>query len=154
MNYKPYDFINEVIEPFNDNELSNLWIKNGIIYERNIVYRDFVLSLIDLVCETYLGDDITNNEQKDKHFEWCWNKTIKSFKLSGFDFSNNDTLWFYFSSFFKRLFYNIDVKNDKLHFNLLKLWSYLFNLAKNKSKPDMDIYLKVYKLFDQPIKNM
>jgi hypothetical protein len=65
-----------------------LWIeKNNICFNKFDLYRDFVSSLVNLIYETYLGNDtnrttniVLNKEDNEKHFDWCWDRTIENFK--------------------------------------------------------------------------
>jgi len=151
---KPSEYLNEINKPLNrgDKYLLYLGLDKNIIYERCILYQDFTLSLIDLICQTYLGDDITNDDDKIKHFDWCWNKTAENFKYTGIDFGANLNLYEYFSSFAIETFYGAKLKTDKLHYNLLKLWNFLFDLTIIKSKADIDSFLIIYKIFDESLK--
>ena len=152
-NNKPSDFLNYINKPLDKENISNLYLTNNVIYERSIIYQDFVLSLIDLVCETYMGDDITNDDEKLNHFDWCWNKTINNFKEEGIDFSGDNNLYEYFLNFMLETFYLSKKKSNALHFNLLKLWSYLFGFTVSKTRSDVDSFIEVYQLFDNSIKN-
>lgn len=150
---KPSEFLNYINKPLSKENMSTLYLTNNVIYERTVIYQDFILSLIDLVCETYMGDEITDDDQKINHFDWCWNMTLANFIGEGIDFSGNDELYEYFLNFMLETFYLAKLKSDKLHFNLLKLWSYLFGITSPKTRADIDSFLEVYELFDKSIKN-
>jgi len=148
---RPLDFLNYVNKPLNMENISLLLGDNNIIFERSVIYRDFILSLIDLVCETYMGDDITSDDEKINHFDWCWNKTLQNFKEEGIDFSRDDNLYEYFLNFMLETFYLSRKKSEKLHLNLLMLWSYIFGYTTPKSRSDIDSFIEVYKLFDKSL---
>lgn len=145
---KSSEFFKYINKPLSKDSIKIFYSNNNVIYERTVIYQDFILSLIDLICQTYMGDDITDDDQKINHFDWCWNKTINSFKEEGIDFSDNGELYEYFLNFMIETFYMAKRKSDKLHFNLLKLWSYLFGYTIPKTQSDMDSFIEVYQLFD------
>ena len=117
---KSSEFLNYINKPLDKENLSNLYSDNNIIYERSLIYQDFILSLIDLICETYMGYEITNEENKIKHFDCCWDKTIKNFNEENIHFTEKNGIYDYFFNFMFETFYLSKNKNDKLHFNLLK----------------------------------
>ena len=49
-------------------------------------------------------------------------------------------------------FYMAKRKSNKLHFNLLKMWSYLFGFTIPKTRADIDSFIEVYQLFEKSIK--
>lgn len=148
---KPSEFFNYINKPLSNENLNMLYSTNNIIFERSNLFQDFTLSLIDLVCETYMGDDITNDDEKIKHFDWCWEKTINSFLEEDVDFRDNGELYEYFINFVLETFYMTKPKTDMLHFNMLKLWSYLFGITIPKTRSDVDTFMEIYRLFDKSL---
>jgi hypothetical protein len=81
------NFFNYLSKPVS-NEDADIWFKsNNIIFEKMELYYEFVISLLDLIEKTYLGEGsdpntkIETSEEDDvKHFDWCWKKTIKNFE--------------------------------------------------------------------------
>ena len=77
------NFFNYIAKPMNPDDV-DVWFRvNNIIPEKMDLYYDFSFSLYFLVLETYLGEEKSNetkvtlsDEDKTKHFDWCWNKTI------------------------------------------------------------------------------
>ena len=66
----------------------DVWFRiNNIIIEKLELYSDFFHSLNNIISETYLGFTVESNETKitlndednDKHFNWCWNKVLSNF---------------------------------------------------------------------------
>jgi len=152
MENKSGEFLDYIKKPLSKESVDSLFILNNIIYERSVIYKDFILSLVDLVCKTYMGDEITDEESKVKHFDWCWDRTVNAFALEGVDFSDNKELYDYFQNFMAETFYIAKLKNESQHFNLLKLWTYLFGYSNTKTQADVDSFLEVYKLFDISLK--
>ena len=81
------NFFNYIAKPMNPDDV-DVWFRvNNIIPEKMDLYYDFSFSLYFLVLETYLGEEKSNetkvtlsDDDKTKHFDWCWNKTIGNFK--------------------------------------------------------------------------
>ena len=52
----------------------------NISREKTELFYDFLMSLHNLIDETYLGEDvIMTTEDQINHFTWCCDKTIESF---------------------------------------------------------------------------
>ena len=50
-------------------------------------FLDYVDSLLTLITETFLGDDVMgDDEARLNHFKWCWNKTIDNFRKENINF--------------------------------------------------------------------
>ena len=109
------NFFTYISKPVDKEDLQ-IWIDgNNICHQKFELFNDFVLSLINLIYVTYLGDDIdANNEtkvvmsekQKKEHFLWCWNKTIENFNKENITFVFEEIDYNYFESFFYYIFYN------------------------------------------------
>jgi hypothetical protein len=103
-----------------------------------------------------LGDDdrletkITlSEEDKIKHFEWCWNETIKNFKKEEIDFNKEGEHYEYFLSFFSDIFYN--QKEIKIKSSIGTFFNDLFDRKKTFTKSDLDMILSIYKSLDKNI---
>ena len=82
------NFFNYITKPLNPEDV-DLWFRiNNIIPEKLELFSDFSHSLNLIICDTYLGEELKSNEtkitltedDKNSHFNWCWNKTIDNFK--------------------------------------------------------------------------
>jgi hypothetical protein len=127
---------------------------NNIKFERCELYNDFVQTLLRVVFETYLGDEITDDMGKLKHFYWCWDKTVNNFKKEGIIFES-DKLKNYFLEFIIQVFYSVE-KNETTYSDKdsLKLWSDLFDYSKQKTNSDMDTFIEIYKIFEKSQKTV
>ena len=76
---KALNFIEYISKDMKKDDMYLLYKINNIKRERLELLSDFVYSLNELILITYLGDDITSKEDKDKHFKWCWNKVCNFF---------------------------------------------------------------------------
>lgn len=149
-NNKEYKFLEYLNTPISKENIAFIYEANNVNFDRCNLYCDFILSLLILTFDTYLGDDITSNEQRVKHFQWCWDKNIKNFKEEGFTLEN-DKIYEYFLEYMREVFYLSDKANTSEN---LKLWSDLFDYSRNRTQSDMDTFIEVYKLFDKPrVKN-
>lgn len=142
--------------PMSKESISVLYSANNIVYERCELYSDFTQSLLMLIFDTYLGDDITDSTQQINHFKWCWKKNRENFLREGINIDDNK-LYTYFLEFIMEVYYSLSKKNeyDKTTTNILKLWEFILNFNVQKSNADMDTMITVYKLFEnstQPIK--
>lgn len=149
---KTLDLLKYINTPMSKESIIVLYNANNIKYEKCELYNDFIQSLILLIYSTYMGDDITNEDERKNHFKWCWDKNIDNFKKEGI-LIDSDKLYSYFLEFMLEVYYPISQKEENpiAQENILKLWSYIFNYNNNKSKSDMDTLIEVYKLFENSI---
>ena len=94
-----------------------IWnMTHNIIPELTYLFKDYCFSFYQLVRTTYLGDSYHDSnetrigmseEDKLKHYNWCWEKTIDNFSKENitFKFSNDD--YQYFKEFFFEVFYEL-----------------------------------------------
>lgn len=129
-----------------------LYDTHKIKYEKCELYNDFILSLINLIFDTYLGDDITNQSEQKNHFKWCWDKNVENFKLENI-YIDNPKLTKYFFDFMSLVFYGVQkTESEKINEDILRLWKHILDYNNNKSKSDVDTLIEVYKLFESGIK--
>ena len=73
----------------------------NISREKTELFHDFLVSLYELVEETFLGADVTEYEEDQKnHFTWCWDKTIENFSKEKIFFKERGNYYEYFWNFF------------------------------------------------------
>lgn len=149
------EFLNYITNPLSKTSIELLYSSNYIMYEKCDLYCDFVVSLSELIFDTYMGDSITNDEQKLNHFKWCWIRTIKNFEIEGIYFGNNQELFEYFLNFMVEVYYSVDEKNSdtNINHNIIKLWKYIFNYKTIKTRSDVDTFIDVYQMFEKSMKN-
>lgn len=146
-------FMNYIATPLSDDTITILYSSNNVKFDRVELYFDFIISLLHLVFDTYLGDDITPKAGRIKHFNWCWDKNISNFKNEGIIFESNDDLKSYFREFTIEIFYNLGIKEDSnVHQNIIKLWTHIFNYRGVKSRADIDSFIEIYNIFDKSLK--
>jgi len=73
-------FFDWLAKPMNQDDINAWYLANNITPELTDLFRDFCISFLNLLKETYLGDDFSENnetkvgmtiEQKKSHFDWC-----------------------------------------------------------------------------------
>jgi len=148
------NFFNYIAKPVSSEDV-DIWFRiNNIIPEKLELYSDFSFSLYNLILETYLGDDDNvetkvslSEEDKQKHFEWCWNQTISAFNKEEIFFNQEGEHYEYFSSFFIDLFYTQN--ETKIKDSIGKFFDDLFDRKKTFTKSDLDMILSIYKSLDK-----
>jgi hypothetical protein len=120
---------------------------NKVTVEKVELYHDFVITLSNLIYETYLGDDIINQDDIiTKHFNWCWLHNINNYKKENIFFKETGTHYYYFHKYFTEMFYKNDKKNDKTLTEIVKFWDVIMNISTPKTKSDYDTFIELYKL--------
>jgi hypothetical protein len=148
------NFFNYIAKPMLPEDV-DIWFKvNNIIPEKMDLYYDFSFSLYYLILDTYLGDEKNNetkitlsDEDKIKHFEWCWDKTIDNFKKEEITFNRKGDHYDYFLSFFTEIFYN--QKESKIKDSIGVCFNDLFDRKKPFTKSDLDMISSIYKSLDK-----
>ena len=134
----------------------DVWFKvNNIIPEKMELYYDLSYSLYLLIQKTYLGNGENNKETKvemseednTKHFNWCWDKTIKNFNKENIKFQNDGDHYDYFFSLFNELYYK---QNKEIIRNSIDVFFLdLFNREKPFTQVDLDLIYNIYKTLDK-----
>jgi hypothetical protein len=145
-------FLDYISKPLSQEKVNEIYRINNIKYERCELYSDFVQSLLLTIFETYLGDEITNEENQIKHFEWCWDNTIRIFEEENI-YLGNDILYNYFLEFTHEVFYlYIDkTPHDYVDKSILKIWLELFNLNNQKTNSEIDTLIEIYNIFENSL---
>ena len=151
--YNKNSFLGYINNPMDNDDIVMLYNENNIKCEKCELFSDFSQSLILIIFDTYLGDDVTDIENQVKHFNWVWDKNINNFIEEGLDFEN-DILYDYFLEFMLEVFYIVPNKNniELIDKKIIKLWVDIFDYHKNKTNSDMDSLIEIYKIFDKSLK--
>lgn len=135
-----------------------LWFSiNNIIVEKSELFYDFCISLFTLVNSTYLGEEnqpyetkITlSDKEKEKHFQWCWNKIVDNFKHENIIFISDGEHYDYFLTLFMEIYYK--QTSHEIRNSLEKFIRELFDKEKPFSKSDLELFTEIYKLLDKNI---
>lgn len=156
--YNPDQFFRWLSEPMKAEDIYTWNMANNIIPELTELFKDFCFSFYYLIKDTYLGDNYKNlNEtrigmtidDKMKHYEWCWNKTIENFKKENITFKFSKEDFIYFKEFFFEVFYN---QEDNLMRDALEdFLKQLFNRKRPTSKSDLEMFTDVYKTLERSL---
>ena len=151
------NFFNYITKPLSPEDVDVWFRSNNIITEKLTLFYDFSYSLNILIVKTYLGETNTSNVTKiqlsdndnDKHFEWCWKKTVDNFKKESITFNIDGEHYEYYNSFFLDTFYN--QKNDDIRNSIDGFFDDLFDTQKPFTKSDLDMISSIYKVLDKNI---
>ena len=145
---KAIDFIEYISRDMRKEDMLLLYKINNIKKEKLEMLSDFVFSLNELVITTYMGDDITIGENKEKHFKWCWVTVINSFKKEGVYFLEYDELYNYFFTFYQESFYEEEKEDEKIK-DIGIFWEGLLDFRKTKTMSEYESLVEIYKIFNK-----
>ena len=152
-------FFDWLAKPMDKEDINAWYLANNITPELTELFRDFCFSFLNLLKDTYLGDDFNDNKetkvgmttnQKKEHFKWCWDKTIKNFNKESIDFKFNDDDSEFFESFFFEVFYNQPDQKVKEQIN--NFFKQIFDRGFNKTKSDIEMFTDIYKVLERSLK--
>ena len=151
---KKTDFLSYIRTPLSSNSVNVLLSANNIKYDCSQLYSDFIQSLMSIVFDTYMGDDITNESDRTNHFNWCWYKNLNNFKKENIYFSHTQEAYDYFTEFMQEVYYSIPDKESKPHIGstICNLWLKLFSYNTIKTRSDIDNFIEVYAILDKSLK--
>jgi hypothetical protein len=151
-------FFDWLAKPMEQEDITAWYLANNITPELTELFRDFCFSFLQLLRDTYLGDDFNENKetrvsmtknQKKEHFNWCWNKTINNFQKENIDFKFNENDSDFFESFFFEVFYDQSDKSIKENIN--NFFNQLFDYRSKKTKLDIEIFTDIYKVLERSL---
>jgi len=150
---KSLEFLSYINTPLSKTSIDVLYSANNVNFERCQLYSDFIQSLIGLILNTYMGDEITTSKQRVEHFDWCWSKNMDNFSDEGINFNNSKKLYDYIKQDIIETFYKVgDKVEEELNGGyLLKVWKYIFSYSSNKTRSDIEIFIKLYNLFEESL---
>ena len=130
----------------------DIWHKAyNISREKTNLFYDFLVSLYDLIEETYLGTDVLKMEEDQKnHFIWCWNKTIESFNKEKIYFKEKGSHYEYLWNFFLEAYYYTKIEGVTIR--IPEYFYKLFSFEHRKSRSELDMLTEIYKMFEQNLK--
>ena len=149
------NFFNWMSKPIPQDEVIIWFNIHNMNYERIELYGDIFKSLNYIIVDTYMGGETNetkislSKEDKELHFEWCWNKMVEDFKRENIIIKHGGEHKEYFRSFFFDTFYNQSEKNIKE--SIPNFLVEVFDVEKPFSKSDLDILTELYKLMEKNI---
>lgn len=153
--YDRLSFLAYINNPMSKESVAVLFASNNIKFEKCELYSDFVQSLLMIVFDTYLGDDVMDYDSQINHFKWCWDKNVSSFANEGLIFENKK-LYNYFLEFTLEVFYSYKEKKpfDYTDKGILRIWSDIFDFNKTKTNSDVDTLIEIYTIFEKSLKTV
>ncbi len=133
------------------NQLDVWYRAYNISREKIELFQDFLISLYELVDETYLGPDVFESTENQRgHFSWCWDKVIENFSKEKIYFREVGTHKEYFCNFFIEAFYVTILEGGTT--KIPEYFTKLFNVEHKKSRSELDMLTDVYKMLDSNLK--
>lgn len=142
-------FIEYFSKPLSYEQLIYLNTINNVTAERVTLYKDFIISLCHLIYDTYMGDDVTDEEERKNHFNWCWNRNIHNFSKEGVMIEEQGEHYYYFYNYFSDTFYSNTDKGKKLTNKIMEFWNSMITYDKIKTKSEYDIFIEVFKTLNK-----
>jgi len=136
-----------------DDEVLVWFNVHNMNYEKIELFGDIFKSLNQTIVDTYMGESegetkiSLTQEDKENHFEWCWNTLIKNFKEEDIHIKPNGEHKDYFKQFFLDSFYN--QYQEKVRISIPEFLNDVFDIQKPFSKSDLDILTELYKLIEK-----
>lgn len=147
-------FLNYLSKPLSRESITMTYDVHNVVYDKCELYSDFIISLLRIVFDTYMGDELTNEAQQNNHFDWCWQRNISQFKLENISF-DNIKLKDYFSDFITEFYYKSNKKTNKTYeLDCIRVWQDIFDYNKLKSKSELETFIEVYGLFENTEKKL
>ena len=148
------NFFSYISRPVDKVEVETWIATNNICFMKMELFHDFVIGIIGLIYETYLGNEDgvqinINPEDDEKHFDWCWSKTIDAFSKENINFELNGDHKDYFSNLLMDLFYNTE--NRIISDNIEPFFVNLFDDKVGYSQSDLEMITEIYKLLNKNI---
>jgi hypothetical protein len=153
-------FFDWLAKPMKDEDINAWYLANNITPELTELFRDFCISFLNLLNDTYLGDNFDipketkvgmTEEQKRTHFKWCWNKTVQNFEKENINFNFQEDDSVFFENFFFEIFYN--QTDEKMKDGMSKFFNDIFDNKHKKTKSDIEIFTDIYKVLERSLKN-
>ena len=154
------DFFAWVSKPLNQEDVEIWFNMNNMSMEKRELYGDVIIGLVELISNTYLGDDKNNitdtkiyltQEDIDSHFNWCWKKTIDNLEEENVMLEYEGKHKEVMKDFIMEIFY-YQTDNDFLN-NLVPFFENLFSDFHPYTKSYLDMITNIYKAFEKSYKN-
>lgn len=142
----------EYISSENYRNQIDIWCRAyNISREKSELFHDFLMSLYDLIEDTFLGTDVLNLEEDQfGHFSWCWNRTIENFEKEKIYFKEKGLHFEYLWNLYVEAYYNTKINNNTSRIN--EFFNMLFSFKHLKTRTEFDMFVEVYKILEQSLK--
>jgi hypothetical protein len=142
----------EFIASENYKQQIDIWYRAyNINIEKTEFFYDFLISLYNLIEETYLGPDaIKTMDDQMKHFTWCWDKTLDHFSQEKIYFKERGDAYEYFWNFYLEAYYYTQNLDNEV--KISEYFHILFDFTHRKTRSELDMLTEIYKLLEQNLK--
>ena len=142
----------EYISSENYRNQIDIWCRAyNISREKSELFHDFLMSLYDLIEDTFLGTDVLNLEEDQfGHFSWCWDRTIENFEKEKIYFKEKGLHFEYLWNLYIEAYYNTKMNNNTSRIN--EFFNMLFSFKHLKTRTEFDMFVEVYKILEQSLK--
>lgn len=144
----PDEFNRFLNKKMDEDSIELIYRANAINPLKVELFRDFTISLLDTIHDTYPGDDIYSEKYYYNHFRYCFEKVIENFNKESLFFNGDGKdIHDYFYLTLEEAYYK-DVEKNKT-INILKnVYDKIFDIENmNKTQSDMEIFIDIYKSF-------
>ena len=143
--YTPEELINYISKPLKQEQLELIYKANVIENNKSNLFKEFILSLFHIVKDTYPGDDVMEENDQEKHYNFCWEKNINNFKEENLNFKEEDEIFYYLKETVFDTFYHQEDKEKEM-INLILFYERIMNLnCEDKTQSEADIMIELYK---------
>lgn len=120
----------------------------NVDYQKVEICKEFMIDYTKLFINSFLGFDAFDSQQQiDDYIKWCFDKTCEEYKkIYNFDFSKNDKLLLYFTTYSNEVITK-DVDLNIFINKLIKVIKERFYLYKEKNTIELKEFLNLYFLF-------
>jgi len=142
----------EFVSSENYKQQIDVWYRAyNISREKTELFYDFLISLYNLIEDTYLGPDaVKTTDDQLKHFTWCWDKTVDNFSKEKIFFKERSNGYEYLWNFFLEAYYY--PKNLENTIRIPEYFHVLFDFVHKKTRSELDMLTEIYKLLEQNLK--
>ena len=144
----PEEFNRYINQKLPDDKIELFYRANFVNPLKVELFKDFTITLLNMMHDTYPGDDVSTDAYYSNHFKFCFDRVIKGFQKEDLFFSGDGKdIYEYFYLTLEETFYK-DPNKNKTILALIKVYEKIFNMENmDKTQSDMEIFLDLYKSF-------
>lgn len=149
----PKNFIEYIGKFLPKEKTKDFFTRQNIKVEQTDLFIDFTITLLSILYESYLGDDIiTNDTDRNGHFNWVWSKTLNQYKKEKIRFKEEGYHKDYFRYFLYENFY-VAKDKDKIIIGMKEFFRSVLDITKEKTMSDIDNLKIIYELLRDNLEN-
>ena len=149
----PKNFIEYIGKFLPKEKTKDFFTQQNIKVEQTDLFIDFTITLLSFLQDSYLGDDIiTNDTDRNGHFNWVWSKTLNQYKKEKIKFKEEGYHKDYFWYFLHENFY-VAKDKDKIIIGMKEFFRSVLDITKEKTMSDIDNMKIIYELLRDNLEN-